>query len=168
MEKGDFTIKLQIRHESVPLVEKLSEIPIQIQHKLEKSVSLNVYDSYRNAINDGKKFSAKTLEPHSQIPFYVVSASELPKGMPTTPGTFLSGNISFAKDENRRRAEPYAFTYVIDNEPAKKTPPKETKEKDPKTGEKVAEKTPEEQCTEALTEMKISWVAKYCFFIFFG
>ena len=140
----------------MPLLEKLTEIPVQIQYKLQANISLNLYDSYRNAITDGKKFNPQTLRPHTQCPIYVTSLAELPKGLPISCGTYFSGHITYAKDENRKKVEQFVFKYVIDSEQQKKA----KDSKDQKNGEVVGDKTPEQQFNEAINELKISWIPK--------
>ena len=136
------------------LLSRLSDLPIQVQHKLQSNVSLNVYESYQNAITDGKKFSAQTLRPNTLCPIYVTSLTELPKGLTASSGSFFTGHITYTKDENRKKVEQYVFKYVVDSEPAKKSP------KDSKNGDSN-EKAVDDQYSEALNELKISWVAKY-------
>ena len=153
MDKGDYVVKLQIRHESVPLLERLSDVPIHVQHKLQSSVSLTLYDSYRNAITDGKKFTAQTLRPHTLCPIYVTSLAELPKGLAISSGSFLSGHITYTKDDNRKKSENFVFKYVIDSEAQKKS------HKDAKNGDN-SDKPVDEQYSEALNELKISWLSK--------
>ncbi len=136
------------------LLEKLTELPIQLQYKLANSVSLNLYETNRNALIDGKKFNSKTLKPYTQCPIFISSITELPKNLTIVSGSYFSGNITFAKEENRKKAESYSFKYIIDSEQQKKLNQKDSKQTE------TNDKPLDEQFSEALNELKITWLSK--------
>jgi tripeptidyl-peptidase-2 len=138
----------------VSLLEKLTELPIQIQYKLANSISLNLYETYRNALIDGKKFNSQTLKPYTQCPIFISSITELPKNLTIVSGSYFSGNMTFAKEDNRKKAENYSFKYIIDSEQQKKSAQKDSKQTE------TNDKTLEEQFSEALNELKITWLSK--------
>lgn len=149
----------------VGLLEKLTELPIHIEYKLETSISLNSYDSYRNAITDRKKIYKKEMRPNTQLPIFIASVADyrLPIKLPVVPGTYFSGHMSFAGDIKRNIKEEYPFRYVINipnsiTEAVKKSMTKESKEL--KNEEQLADKSLEDQFEEALNELKINWISK--------
>lgn len=148
LDKGDFVMRFQVRHEQRSLLEKLTDMPFLLQQKLPSSLSLEIYASYSQAIIGGKKFAAKTLPPGATCPIYLhpLSTEKLPKGY--NAGQYLLGTISFAKDELGKKADTYPFKYVIPEAPKKSS----------KTSEK--EKSLEEEYKEAIRDLKVSWVAK--------
>lgn len=71
LEKGDYTVRLQVRHEKRELLERVKDVPLLIQHKLSSSLSLDVYSTHSNALVGGKKFSTQTLTRGEICPLYV-------------------------------------------------------------------------------------------------
>lgn len=72
LDKGDYTIKLQIRHEKKDLLEKLSEISIAAIIKLPNPISLDVYASHSQALVFGKKLSlAGAVSGKTRLPLYI-------------------------------------------------------------------------------------------------
>lgn len=152
MEKGDYTIKLQIKHDQVSLLEKLTELSIIASIKLPGPVSLDVYELHQQALIDGKKFSSKKLTPYQKCPFFVTGlpSDKSPKGISPSPGSYLLGTFSLSKDELRKKAESFEFAYVFDAEAKNKNNSKSNNES----------KSQQELYTEALIDLKISWLPK--------
>ncbi len=71
LEKGDYVLKLQIRHEKRDLLEKLKDIIVLIHHKLASSVNLDIYSSHAKALIGGQKFVTQNLPPGHVCPVYV-------------------------------------------------------------------------------------------------
>jgi tripeptidyl-peptidase-2 len=67
LDKGDYTIKMHIRHERRELLEKIIEIPIQLVQKLQNQISLDVYSSHHQATIFGKKSSSLVITPNSEV-----------------------------------------------------------------------------------------------------
>jgi tripeptidyl-peptidase-2 len=60
LAKGKYTVRLQLRHESVPLLESLKELPMVLDCDLAKPVSLSVFPT-KNAVilNSGGSTNSK-------------------------------------------------------------------------------------------------------------
>lgn len=67
-----------------------------------------------------------------------------------TVGQYLTGNITYAKDELGKKVDMYPFKYVL-GEPGKKTKA---------SGKDKKEKTKFEEYIEAVTEAEIDWLGK--------
>lgn len=67
LDKGDYTIKMHIRHERRELLEKIVEMPIQLVQKLQNQISLDVYSSQHQATIFGKKSSSLVITPNSEV-----------------------------------------------------------------------------------------------------
>ncbi|CAG2104207.1 unnamed protein product [Medioppia subpectinata] len=169
LEKGEYTVRLQIRHELVAQLDKLSDLSINVHQKLTPGASLSLYETYKNAITDGKKFNTHVLRPNCHKPVFVAAMTEPPKGLTVAAGGYFSGHITFTKSEVRKKAEQFAFKYVVDSEPQKKPKDKDNsnggaagKESADKktTADGLPEKSLEEQFSEALSDLKISWISK--------
>ncbi|XP_067127626.1 tripeptidyl-peptidase 2 [Centruroides vittatus] len=149
LDKSDYVMRFQVRHEQRSLLEKLTDMPFLLQQKLPSSLSLEVYATHSQAIIGGKKFANKTLPPGVSCPvfFLPLSTEKLPKGY--SAGQYLLGTVSFPKDELGKKADSYPFKYIIPEAPKKAS--KSTPEK---------EKSIEEEYKEAIRDLKVSWVAK--------
>ncbi|XP_023235229.1 tripeptidyl-peptidase 2-like [Centruroides sculpturatus] len=149
LDKSDYVMRFQVRHEQRSLLEKLTDMPFLLQQKLPSSLSLEVYATYSQAIIGGKKFANKTLPPGVSCPVFFppLNTEKLPKGY--SAGQYLLGTVSFSKDELGKKADSYPFKYIIPEAPKKAS--KSTPEK---------EKSLEEEYKEAIRDLKVSWVAK--------
>lgn len=116
LEKGDYVIRMQVRHEKKDLLEKLNDTALLIQHKLSSNLVLDVYDHYNQAVIGGKKSSTIHLNGSVKPRCYYVAAlpnekiikANLPAGC-----TFLQGTIQLAKDELGKAPSSRKFKYVI-------------------------------------------------------
>ncbi|UYV81022.1 TPP2 [Cordylochernes scorpioides] len=153
LEKGEYILKLQIRQEQRNLLEKLTDLPMLIHQKLPASLSLDLYATHASALVGGKKFTSKCLLLGSTCPLFIhpLPADKVPKG--ALPGHFLQGTISFAKDDAAKKVNVYPFRYIFaeTGTAGKKVLKSTAMEKD---------KSPEEEFTEALRDLKISWIYK--------
>jgi tripeptidyl-peptidase-2 len=76
VEKADFVVKLQVRHEKKEQLEKLKDIPILINHKLPSPVSLDAYVSQSQALVGGRKFPTVALAKGQICPMFVAPLAE--------------------------------------------------------------------------------------------
>uniref|UniRef100_A0A2R5LKX2 Tripeptidyl-peptidase 2 n=1 Tax=Ornithodoros turicata TaxID=34597 RepID=A0A2R5LKX2_9ACAR len=150
LEKGDYTIRLHVRHEQRALLERLSEMPLHVSQKLSSAINLDVYGSHAQALIGGKKFASTTAHPGACVPVYVTPSpcEKLPKGC--NVGHFLTGTITVCKDEQGKKVATYPIQYHVGELPKKNS-------KSPSNGE---EKTPQQEMEEAVRDLRISWVAK--------
>ncbi|XP_012257165.2 tripeptidyl-peptidase 2 [Athalia rosae] len=152
MEKGDYTLKMHVRHEKKDLLEKLTDMTILLSQKLSSPINLDVFASHSQAIIGGKKMMGATIPPGLSLPLYIApiaNESKVSKG--ASLGTYLQGTLTFCKDEIGKKVDQYQFKYVL-SEPAKKQngPSKPEKEKTTKWDE----------YNEAARDLKCNWLAK--------
>ncbi|XP_076246823.1 tripeptidyl-peptidase 2-like isoform X2 [Calliopsis andreniformis] len=154
LEKGDYTLKMHIRHEKKDLLEKLTDMPLLLSKKLSNPITLDVYASQSQAIIGGKKMVAASIPPGHILPLYIApmtNESKISKG--ATLGSYLQGTLTFCKDEIGKKVDCHTFKYIL-SEPAKKT------------SSNPANKTDKEKTTkwdeynEALRDLKCSWLGK--------
>lgn len=75
LNKGEYTIKVQVRHEKKDLLEKLNEATLTASFKLASPLSLDIYSSYRAALLGEKKVSSLIVPPLRPVPFYIAPMS---------------------------------------------------------------------------------------------
>ncbi|XP_068626596.1 tripeptidyl-peptidase 2 [Battus philenor] len=110
LEKGDYVLRLNVRHDNRALLEKLQELPVVVQQRLPQPITLDVYCSQAQAITGGKKFTSASLASGTLLPLYFapVAADKLSRSS-LTVGQTLSGTVTFAKEELARRVDVYSL-----------------------------------------------------------
>ncbi|KAL0901074.1 hypothetical protein ABMA27_006396 [Loxostege sticticalis] len=151
LEKGEYVLRLNVRHENRSLLEKLQEIPVLMQQRLAQPITLDVYCSQHQATIGGKKFSSASLSNGNIMPLYFTSIpSDKISRSNLTIGHTLSGTVTFAKDELGRKVDTYALQYVV-CEPPKRTN-SNSKDKD--------KSKPHDDYMDAYKELTTNWLAK--------
>ncbi|KJE96994.1 tripeptidyl-peptidase 2 [Capsaspora owczarzaki ATCC 30864] len=84
LDKGDYVVRLQLRHEKIDVLERCKDFPVMIERSLTKSqeVSLDIFPSYKAALANGARVRAQTVAPGSILPCYIgcaLPASRLPR-----------------------------------------------------------------------------------------
>lgn len=67
LDKGDYIVKMHVRHERRDLLEKITDLPIQLIQKLQNQISLDVYGTHHQATIFGKKVSNFIISPISSL-----------------------------------------------------------------------------------------------------
>lgn len=73
--KGEYTVKVQVRHEKKDLLEKVNEATLTATFKLASSLNLELYGSYRHALFNEKKVSSVLVPALRPVPFYIAPLS---------------------------------------------------------------------------------------------
>ena len=76
LDKGDYVILLQVRHERRDALERLKDSPLLMQQKLTSNVSVDAYASHANALSTGKKFTSVNLAPGRAHPVFFAPISD--------------------------------------------------------------------------------------------
>ncbi|XP_055608253.1 tripeptidyl-peptidase 2 isoform X1 [Uranotaenia lowii] len=153
LEKGDYTIKLQVRHEKKDILEKVSEAIFLANIKLASSLAVDVYKSYNQAIVNGKKIASCIFPAGVTRPVFLspISNDKLQKASFPNQCSWLQGTITYAKDEMGKKCDIYSFRYILtEGPPVKKnggSSPKENKSKF-------------EEYNEGLRDYQVSQIAK--------
>ncbi|MFT4691916.1 MAG: tripeptidyl-peptidase-2 [Limisphaerales bacterium] len=159
LPKGSYKLRVHLRHESAKLLEKMKTMPVHLERKLSKSVSLSFKASGHDALVSGKSFAEKTL-PRGERTFMYVAApsrSSLPKG--AKAGDVLRGTVNFGKEQskllgNGKRPGGYRISYRV---PPALTPKKTTAQSASVTKKKKSE---EELTRLAIRDLKIARLAR--------
>jgi tripeptidyl-peptidase-2 len=125
-----------------------------IHHKLSSSVSLDIFGNQANALIGGKKFTTLNLPQGHLSPVYIAPLADdkIPKNI--SCGQYLSGTISYVKDEQGKKVDTYSFKYTITDSPKKQ------KNNGNSGKDKEKDKNKEEEFAEAVRDLKISWITK--------
>lgn len=149
LEKGDYVIKLQVRHEKKDYLEKLLDTSVLLSQKLPSTISLDVYNSHSQAIIGDKKASFGHSLISCTVPLYIAALpADKFSSKVNNFAHFLTGTVTYAKDDNGKRVDGYQIKYVL-NENAKK--PSKPVDKD---------KSKVDEYKEALRDLKTAWLAK--------
>ena len=151
LEKGDYTAKVNVRHEKKDVLDKLTDTPLLVSSKLSSPVTLDVFSSHHNAQTGGKKMVNTTVHPGTLVPIYITPAATEKYCKGASLGQYLQGTATFAKDEAGKKVDVYPFKYIL---------PDAGKKKDKGGKDKDKKKEDAEAYKEALRDCKITWLAK--------
>lgn len=120
-EKGEYTIKLQVRHEKRELLEKVSEVNMIALFRLTNAISLDFFDHYNNCLPGRRKFTSCIVKSSPPKVLYVarLPQEKLTKANLPANCAWLAGALTAAKDEAVRRVDSHDFKYIL-NPPDKK------------------------------------------------
>ncbi|KFB50300.1 AGAP004870-PA-like protein [Anopheles sinensis] len=124
LEKGDYTIRLQVRHEKKELLEKLTEANMIVNFKLASSLSVDVYKSYNQVLLSGKKLTSCSLPAGTCRPIYLapITSEKLQKASMPAQCSWLEGSITYAKEDIIKKCVSHCFQYILtEGPPAKKS-----------------------------------------------
>ncbi|KAF4524231.1 hypothetical protein B566_EDAN012199 [Ephemera danica] len=178
-EKGDFVLKMHVRHEKRELLDRLTDLTLLLSQKLSSPLTLDVYTSHSQALVAGKKAQPCSLPPGTTQPIYITPLANEKSTKGATIGQYLSGTISYAKDEIGKKVDVYPFRYILPPEPPKKqattgksptssatgTPPPAPTTTCADTAvngnkEKEKERSKWDDYQEALRDLRTNWLSK--------
>ncbi|KAL6911947.1 hypothetical protein ACP4OV_000752 [Aristida adscensionis] len=160
LSKGEYTLQLHIRHDNVQFLEKLKQLVLFIERKLEKkdSVPLSFYSEPDGPIVGNGTFKSSILVPGEPEAFYVgpPSREKLPKN--ASPGAVLVGSITYGTvssfnktgEQNQHAPASYSISYII--------PPLKVDD-DKGKGVSVGTKTISERLDEEVRDTKIKFLS---------
>lgn len=71
--KGDHTIKLLLRHDSPALLEKLRDLPMIVERKLKDAITVPIYHTNADAVNEANAVKDFVLSRGSFTPIMMTS-----------------------------------------------------------------------------------------------
>ncbi|KAK9121596.1 hypothetical protein Syun_019213 [Stephania yunnanensis] len=118
LPKGEYTLQLCIRHDNVQYLEKMKQLVLFIEKKLEVKdlIRLSCFAQPDGAVMGNSSFKSSVLIPGELEAFYVAppSKDKLPKSCP--PGSILVGEISYGKPSvaiEKGKQTSYQISYVV-------------------------------------------------------
>lgn len=157
--KGSVHIKMQVRHDDQKMLDKLKDMTIWIERKLEKEISLTAYATREDLLIGAKRAMKKrTLSKGSQtsVFFSEPQSSKLPSGC--KPGDILLGSSSYSSDDatllgNGKRPGGFPLSYTVG--------PKMDKPADPELiPEPKDERTAKERIQDGIRDLKVDQLGK--------
>lgn len=76
LDKGDYVIRLQVRHEKRESLEKVNEVNMLVSFKLSSTLSPDVYRSFNAATSGGKKIVPFQLPNAAAKPIYIAPLTQ--------------------------------------------------------------------------------------------
>ncbi|XP_050519115.1 tripeptidyl-peptidase 2 [Diabrotica virgifera virgifera] len=153
LEKGDYTIRLQVRHDKRDYLEKLNDAPVLLVQKLSSQIGMDVYLSYTQALLCGKKAGVtNNSNPYIPIPLYIAPLSpDKYSSKSNNAAHYLTGTITYAKDELGKKADVYPFKYILTENNSKKSS---------SSNGNGSDKTKLEEFKEVMRDTKTQWLSK--------
>ncbi|XP_035787655.1 tripeptidyl-peptidase 2-like [Anopheles albimanus] len=124
LEKGDYTVRLQVRHEKRELLEKLTDANLIVNFKLPSSLSVDVHKSYNQVFTCSKKLTNCLLPAGACRPIYLapIGNEKLQKASIPPYCSWLEGSITYAKEDIVRKCFSHCFKYILtEGPPVKKS-----------------------------------------------
>ncbi len=157
--KGTVLLKLQVRHDDPSMLEKLKEMTIWIERKIEKEISITAYDTRDDLLVGGKRSVRKrTLRKGccTSIFFSEPVASKIPSFC--KPGDVLMGSCNYASGDDSlpgdgKRPNGFPITYIVGPKMEKPSPEAELVETKDERG-------PEERLEDAIRDLKVGHLEK--------
>jgi len=160
--KGKISIRLQIRHDNVKMLEKLNDLSIWIERKLSKIISLSAYATHNSMVASGPSFKRRFLPSGSSISVFLKepASSDLPTECKC--GDILMGSSTFVdggKDLPGLGKEPgsgFPVKFVVGNNLKKK----DEKDITAKTPELPDERSATVKMEETIRSLKVGELNK--------
>lgn len=155
LEKGEYVLRLHVRHEQSALVERLSDLPVELSQRLASALTLDAYRSHGQAmLASGKKFAPLVARPGAQVPVFLapLPCDKLPKGC--SAGHFLTGTVTVTKDEQGKKVAVYPLTYHVGELPKKSSSCSSCAKNS------TEEKNLDQEYQDSLRDLKVFWIPK--------
>ncbi|KAK9867034.1 hypothetical protein WJX84_006426, partial [Apatococcus fuscideae] len=155
LAKGDYTIRVLLRHESVPLLEKLRDKVCIVERELGEKVTVPIYTRNSDSIKAASTVKDKTMFPGERTAIFLgpVPEDKLPKD--AQPGTLMPGILKlgklFAQSGAGDIPGPVHFAYCV---PPKKVPSNKDSSEESKA-DTEAEPTLEDQLKHAARDARL-------------
>ena len=157
--KGTVVLKMQVRHDDPSMLDKLKDMTLWIERKMDKEISLTAFSTREDLLVGGKRSMKKrTLRKGSMASVFFAepSSSKLPSSC--KPGDILTGSYTLETGEaslpgEGKRPGGFPLAYVVGPKMEKSTSEAEV-------ADAKDLRTPEERISEAIRDIKVSQLEK--------
>lgn len=173
LAKGSYTLRFQIRHDQVEMLEKLKDTEVLLEKKIAKPLNLPIFSNISDALVNGSKFASagKKMKCGREQVFFIgrTDTKSLPKD--TSAGDLLLGTLQVYKklfaDKNKKLAG-LPFAYVVQPTSSCSSASAASSNSNGSNGgdgkekekEKEKEQTPEEKLEAFIFEKKVEYADK--------
>ena len=172
-DKGDYVVRLHVRHERMDALERLKDATLNVRHALASTGQLgqDIYTHYAGMLKgNGKKNGAQRMARGSLVSYYLgpIGDDKLPKGI--AAGHYLAGELSLFKDSAIAKCDNHRVFYMINNPATSASANSKQKDKSDKTAAsksggdaaaaKAAAKSDEEKLADALRDVRVAHILK--------
>ena len=179
LEKGDYVIRLHVRHERTDQLEKLKETVLYVRHQITGTISQDIFSSVPNVLKGTcLKKNGERIQKNSEKSYFLgpIAEDKLPKGVAN--GHFLVGELSLFKDATVNLVDNHRISYQINNYgsvPVKKTEKAEVvasskasktlsdasvSSSEPNAAKNLKNKTDEDKLKESIRDIKVAHILK--------
>ena len=157
--KGPIILKMQIRHPDPTMLEKLKDMTIWIERKLEKELNVTAYGTREDLLSCGKSIKKQRIRKGTCASVFISepALSKIPSSCKL--GDVLTGAISYSSGDSAlpgdgKRPNGYPITYIVGPK-MEKPSSSESEVAEPKD-----ERTPEGRMQEAIRDLKVDQLGK--------
>ena len=158
LNKGDYTLKFHVRNHELKHLKKLKDMPLNLDLKIVKPVSLKFHSDPDNAITGGSGFRSGILSKGNQTRIYIERPSSIPSE--AAAGDILLGSISYGQSNSNligSGKKPDGFPLSMRVPPTK---PVKNKPIDSSKNNKKDEKSEAEKLAESIRDLKVTRLTK--------
>ncbi|KAJ1722431.1 hypothetical protein LPJ53_003157 [Coemansia erecta] len=159
-KKGDYLVRVQLRHRSPQDLESLKNMPLMVDTKLSASVSLQIKNSLAAAFTSTVRntSSASTIPRGDHIPlFFKTEAGSLPSD--AAPGDILRGTLSLSSTTAPLQLE-YVVPTKIPTKPSSDSAGSGSSASDSKDEKESQGDKDLKAIDEALRKVRLEWIKK--------
>ncbi|XP_050313767.1 tripeptidyl-peptidase 2 isoform X2 [Anthonomus grandis grandis] len=158
LEKGDYVIRLQVRHDKKAYLEKIQEAPLLLQQKLSTNIIMDIYLSYSQALIGGKKAGViQDSNPYYVQPLYIAPLNADKFSIKSNnPAHYLTGTITYGKDDFCKKVDIYPIKYFL---PVHNLLGANSSKKNTDNG--LPERPKIEEYRDCLRDFEINWLPKF-------
>eukprot|EP00927_Polykrikos_kofoidii_P018855 TRINITY_DN18781_c0_g2_i1.p1 TRINITY_DN18781_c0_g2~~TRINITY_DN18781_c0_g2_i1.p1 ORF type:complete len:1319 (+),score=219.18 TRINITY_DN18781_c0_g2_i1:95-4051(+) len=100
LPKGDFTIRVNLRHDDIAILERLKVLPLALERKLEgdKAISLEMHTRLNGIVEGSSKAKAASLVKGESRQLFIAAPPDTKCPKDVAVGSVLLGKISLGKD----------------------------------------------------------------------
>ena len=156
--KGNVTIRVQVRHDDPTMLEKLKDMTIWIERKLEKEIALSVYASRESMLVGKNQMKKRTLRKgtSASVFFAEPQTSKIPSSCKA--GDILFGTVYYGSGDpslpgDGKRPGGFKVTYTVGPKPV-------SKKSEAETPEAKDERTVDEKVSEAVRDFRVEQLSK--------